>query len=158
MKYNQEEYKNLVIDLNVNKSNKTMWLSSIVFSIVILVISIINYKEFYFSFVLSIFVFVLMRYLMKKVLMDTAKKSNFVDDIDYVEQIIDEEKIIEETVKRNGTTNKGEYYYKDISFVKEDKKNYYLYLNSTIAIVVSKGKLENENDFRNKLSKNNLIK
>lgn len=158
IKYSGEEYKMLILQLNANKNKKFMLIMSLVSAVIGFVVGIIIDDDMYFNFVLAFAAAVATYYIMKKNITDNAKKVNFMRDITSVEQKIDDEKIEEKVFRKNGTINEGKYSYKDISFVKQDKYNFYLYLNNEAAIVVGKAKLENVDYFKKILQEHEFIK
>lgn len=158
IKYSGEEYKMLILQLNANKNKKFMLIMSLVSAVIGFVVGIIIDDDMYFNFVLAFSAAIATYYIMKKNITDNAKKVNFMRDITSVEQKIDEEKIEEKVFRKNGTINEGKYSYKDISFVKQDKHNFYLYLNNEAAIVVGKAKLENVDYFKKILQEHEFIK
>lgn len=158
IKYSGEEYKMLILQLNANKNKKFMLIMSLVSAVIGFVVGIIIDDDMYFNFVLAFAAAVATYYIMKKNITDNAKKVNFMRDITSVEQKIDDEKIEEKVFRKNGTINEGKYSYKDISFVKQDKYNFYLYLNNEAAIVIGKAKLENVDYFKKILQEHEFIK
>lgn len=158
IKYSGEEYKMLILQLNANKNKKFMLIMSLVSAVIGFVVGIIIDDDMYFNFVLAFAAAVATYYIMKKNITDNAKKVNFMRDITGVEQKIDDEKIEEKVFRKNGTINEGKYSYKDISFVKQDKYNFYLYLNNEAAIVIGKAKLENVDYFKKILQEHEFIK
>lgn len=158
MKYDKEEYLKKIIQLNLNKNKKIIWIGTIICFALVFVINTIIERDFYFNFMVAIIGAVFCYFILKKLICDSAKKINFINDIVCVNQEIFEDKIVEKVIKTNEVENSGEYYYKDMVFVKTDKCNFYLYLNSNAAIIVGKDKLKNVEDFKKILEANNLIK
>ena len=107
---------------------------------------------------MALFAAISVYFFLKKSVLDGAKKANFIKDINCIEQIVGEDKIIEKVIDYEGTENIGEYYFKDMLCAKEDKNNFYLYLNKNAAVIVGKSKIENINGFKEILIKNNLLK
>lgn len=158
MKYDLSEFKSLILQLNMSKYKKMIWWGSIIATVLSFIVSMLIDKDVYFNLFVSIIAGVVVWFVLKKSIMDSAKKINFVDDIIYMEQEILEDKIVEKVFKKGDIENVGEYYYKDIVFVKQDKAAFYLYLNNNVAIIIGKSKLENINDFEQKLKEYNLLK
>lgn len=158
MKYDLSEFKSLILQLNMSKYKKMIWWGSIIATVLSFIVSMLIDKDVYFNLFVSIIAGVVVWFVLKKSIMDSAKKINFVDDIIYMEQEILEDKIVEKVLKKGDIENVGEYYYKDIVFVKQDKAAFYLYLNNNVAIIIGKSKLENINDFEQKLKEYNLLK
>lgn len=158
IEYSGEEYKMLILQLNANKNKKLMLIGSLVSAVIGFIVGIVIDDDMYFNFVLAFAAALATYYIMKKNITDNAKKVNFMRDIVRVEQTITEYKIHEKVVRKSGVINEGEYSYKDISYVKQDKLNFYLYLNNEAALVVGKSKLKNVDEFKNILLKHEFIK
>ena len=153
MIYDKDEYLKMVIGLNVNRNRKVFIIASSAFFLFCIVIGIILKHDFCFNIVLAIGLSLAFYFYLRNTILSSAKKANFVADIISVEQIIFEDKIVEKVKKKDNVENVGEYYYSDIAFVKEDKFNLYLYLNPNAAVIVSKSKLDNLDDFMKLLEK-----
>ena len=121
------------------------------------VICIIIERDLFFSVVISIGALFFSRYLLKNNIKENTKKSKFSKGLIYIEQIIYEDKIIEKVYWEKNIENTSEYYYKNVKMLKEDKNNFYLYLNDNSALIVNKSKLENIDQFEKILKANNLI-
>ena len=157
MRYNVDEYEDSIIQLNLNKSKKVTIIGTFVTPVLTFIITSIIKWDLYFNFVLSVFASIAVFYSVRKIVKDGAKRMNFTKDILAIEQEYDNDKITEKVIRKGNTETSGEYYYKDIAFVKEDKRNYYLYLNNNAAIIVIKSKLENISHFKKILIDNKLI-
>ena len=129
MRYSNEEYEKLIIDLNLNKNKKIIWIGAFLCLVIVFIVMTVFYKDISLAIPVSVFSFVGGYFLCRKLIYDNAKKANYIRDIKYVEQEIYEDKLVEKVVRTGEQENIGEYFYKDIVLVKEDKKNFYLYLN-----------------------------
>ena len=121
----------MVLALNANKNKKTISLSFFVAFIISFVVSHFIDKDFYFDFILSLIAAFVTRHFVKKSIYENARKVNVINDIISIEQTIYEDKITEKVIKTGNVEMSGEYYYKDVIAVKEDKENFYIYLKST---------------------------
>jgi hypothetical protein len=157
MKYSCEEYEELIISLNLNKNRRFIYLISLVSAVVAFVVGMIIDSSFSFSVVLAVATAIGAYFSFKKSILESAKKANFLRTIKFVEQNICEDRIVEKVVRVGNVENCGEYYYRDIAFVRDDKLNFYLYLNDDTAIVVNKSKLGDVANFEKILKANNLI-
>ena len=157
MKFSREEYEDMIIRLNYNKNKMMVMVMATVSAILAFVVGMLIDGGVYFSAVLAIAAAIGARFAIKKSIIDNAKKVNFLRTINFVEQEIYRDKIVEKVVRTGEAENCGEYYYRDIGFVREDKFNFYLYLNDDSAIIVSKNKLGNIEDFEKILRANDLI-
>ena len=128
MKYSNYEYEEMVLALNANKNKKTISLSFFVAFIISFVVSHFIDKDFYFDFILSLIAAFVTRHFVKKSIYENARKVNVINDIISIEQTIYEDKITEKVIKTGNVEMSGEYYYKDVIAVKEDKENFYIYL------------------------------
>ena len=158
MKYTKNEYEDKIIQLSMNKNKNLVLICLSVAFVIVFSMTGLNDSDFVFNFIIAIVIAISFYFAFKKFLYNNAKKANLTSDIVYVEQEIYEDKIIEKVVKVGDAINSGEYYYKDIEFVKEDKNNFYLYLNKNAAIIVDKNKLDNKQNFKKILKDNKLIK
>ena len=158
MRYNNYEYEEMVLALNENKNKKTMWGGFFIAFIISFVASHFIDKDFYFNFILALIAAFVTKNFVKKSICENAKKVNFIKDIISVEQTIYENKITEKVIRTGDIEMSGEYYYKDVVMVKEDKENFYIYLNNNSAIIVNKSKLENVKWFKKVLADNELVK
>ena len=158
MKISGAEYEKMILGLNLNKNRKMIWISTLVAVVGSFIVSMLIQNDIYFNVIISIFAGAGTCFVVRKMLVDGVNKANFVKDIVGVEQELREDRIMEKVVKRDGTVNSGEYYYKDIAFVREDKACFYLYLSSTAALIINKGKLDDLDSFKRKLKENNLLK
>jgi len=157
MRYSVDEYEDSIIQLNLNKSKKIIKIATIVTIILTFIITSIIKWDPYFNSILSIFAAIAVFYSLRKIIKDSTKRINFTKDIAAIEQDFDNDKIVEKVIRKDNVETNGEYYYKDIAFVKEDKSNYYLYLNNKSAIIVIKRKFENIEQFKKILIDNKLI-
>lgn len=158
MKYNNYEYEEMILALNVNKNKKTIGGSFFIAFIITFVISHFIDKDFYFNLILGFIAGFVIKNFVKKSIYENAKKVNFVNDIISIEQTVYEDKIMEKVFRKGDIEMSGEYYYKDVVMVKEDKENFYIYLNNNSAIIVNKSKLENVKWFKKVLADNKLVK
>ena len=158
IEYSGEDFKLLILQLNANNNKKMMLIASLVSAIIGFVVGVILDDDLFFNFVLAFAAAIAAYYIMKKNITDNAKKVNFMRDIVRIEQTITEDKIREKVIRKNGAVNEGEFSLSEISFVKQDKLNFYLYLSNEAALVVSKSKLKNVDEFKNILIKNNFVK
>ena len=158
MKYNGHEYENMVVELNLNKNKKIIVGSFFVaFIITFIVIRFID-NDFYFNVILALIAGFATKSCVKKSVCENSRKTNFVRDIKIVEQVVCKDKILEKVTRDSGVENNGEYYYRDMILVKEDKNNFYMYLNNNSAIIVGKNKLDDICGFKKILRDNDLIK
>ena len=158
MRYEHDEYEQMVLDLNISRSKKIMLIGAIVTSIICFIVMVAFYKDISFSIVIAVVAAFVTYFFTKKTIIDSAKKANFIKNIKYIEQTFDEEKLVEKVVDYQELENVGEYHFKDMVEAKEDNKNFYLYLNKNAAVIVVKSKIENINSFKEILIKNNLLK
>lgn len=158
MRYNHDEYEQMVFDLNICRSKKVMVIGAVVTSIISFIIMLVFYKDIYFGLVIAIIAALVTYFFTRKAVLDSAKKANFIKNIKYIDQTINEDKIVEKVVDYQELENIGEYYFDDMICSKDDDKNFYLYLNKNAAVIVSKSKIENINSFKEILIKHNLLK
>lgn len=158
MQYSNEEYKNMIMQMNMNKNRKVIWIGALICSVISFILTILTYDNFYFDLTISLIAGIVVWFILRKMIVDAVKRVNLTDDIVSVEQKIYDNKISQKIVKQKGVQNNIDFYYKDVSFVKQDKSNYYLYFDTNVAIIVNKLKIENKEDFKNSLKVNNLIK
>ena len=157
MRFDREEYRQLIMDLNFNKSKGMLWGSSLLAAIISFIVTMFIDSSIYFNIVIALIAGFATYFYIRKSVAKNAEKLNFLDNINSVNQTIYEDKIVEVVVSTDGEEAYCEYYYKDIFFVKQDKKNFYLYLNFNAAVIVSKDKLDDINSFVEILRQNNLI-
>ena len=158
MKYDHNEYEQMVLDLNISRSKKIILCEALAAAIITFIAISLIYKDYAFGAILALLVSLVSYIFAKKTILDSAKKANFIKNINYIEQTISEDKIIEKVVDYEGLENIGEYYFKDMLYTKEDNKNLYLYLNKNAAVIVAKNKIENINGFKEILISHNLLK
>lgn len=158
MEYTSEEYKKMIMQMNMNKNKKTLWIGAIVCATISFIITTIIARDFYFNLVLSLMAAIAVWFILRKIIVDAVKKVNITDDIVSVEQKIYDNKISQKIIKKKGLQNSIDFYYKDVQFLRQDRDNYYLYFDSNVAIIINKLKIENKEAFKKRLQSNNLLK
>lgn len=158
MEYTSEEYKKMIMQMNMNKNKKILWIGAIVCATISFIITTIIARDFYFNLVLSLMAAIAVWFILRKIIVDAVKKVNITDDIVSVEQKIYDNKISQKIIKKKGLQNSIDFYYKDVQFLRQDRDNYYLYFDSNVAIIINKLKIENKEAFKKRLQSNNLLK
>lgn len=153
MKIAKDEFIKMVEQLSLNKYKTFNLIVSVIIFIAVNISCYIQKEGILISILTSLIVAMIFYFLIKNILKKTSRKINFVEDIVEIEQEIYEEKIVEKVKKKNGTETVSELVYKDIYKIKEDKNNFYLYLNSVSAMIISKNKIEDLNEFNKLINK-----
>ncbi len=147
MKIYKEEYNKMVEQFNYKHSG---FLMELILFVVLVIVTVINclFSENLFDIIMSIVVGVVIYlfsiYLFRKKIKESINNLK----IEYVEQEIFEDRINQTIFKSSQKELVGNFYYCDIIKVREDKNNFYLYINRNNAIVMSKRKMENSESFK----------
>jgi hypothetical protein len=158
IRYSKDAYEKQIFQLNIRKNKKLLFFLPFLGFVITLVIGLIAKEDLFFCLPLGIIVAVAVKYYFKKYIIENAKKFNYIKDIKYIEQWIDNKGIVEKVVRIDGIEEVNEYLWKDVVKVSEDKWNYYLYLEIGAAIIVDKRVEENKQQLQKILKANNLIK
>lgn len=158
MEYTKEEYTKMIMQMNMNKNKKLLWIGSTVCTAISFILTTIIENDFYFNIVISIMAGIAVWFILRKIIKDAVKRVNITDDIVSVEQKIHDDKISQKIIKKKGLQNSVNFYYKDIEFVRQDGDNYYLYFNTNVALIVNKLKIENKEKFKKNLQSHSLVK
>lgn len=149
MKYDFKEYEKMIEELNMNKNRYVYLTGTVAVAITMLLIGFFQYKMDVVTCVFySGLITIMYYYLLKYIIIRNAKNINMSNKIVSVEIEIKEDVLIERVIKENNNENISECNYLDVSKIKEDKNNFYLYLTKNAAIIISKEKLEDIENFK----------
>ncbi len=151
MKLNKHEYEKMLRELNVNKNKWVIIIGSLLAGLLCFSINFMIVKEMYISITIGFFGLIIFAWTFINIVENNAKKAYLVNRVKSVEILIEEDKIIEKVIRENGEESVGEYKYEDIIKIRNDRNNFYLYIDKKSALVIDKKKLDNIIEFKKTL-------
>lgn len=158
VKINFKEYEKMVAELSLNRSKYVIVSGTVLTILLGFFANFILDRDLISSIVSGILAGIIFYFAFRAIISSSAKKINCLNKVVGVEQEILEDRIIERVIKEEDSVNEGIYYYKDIIVLKEDKNNFYLYINKNAAVIVNKDKVEELEKFKLVLRNHKLLK
>lgn len=158
MKINFKEYEEMVKQLNMNRNKCVFIIGTLIVIFFSFLINYIRYGEFVINLIVSLLAGALFYFVMRFLVISSAKKINMTNKLVELYQEIEKDKIIEKVIKEGNVETVSEYKFSDIIKVKEDKNNLYLYLTKNGAIIISKEKAGNIDSLKTIINEKCCIK
>lgn len=158
IKINFEEYEQMVIGLNKIKNRKILICGSIVTSLLVAITQFFIYGDALDVILGAIFGFLFFYFIFRYSIIKAAKQVNNTNKIIEVQQEILDDRIVERVIKEQNMENLSELKFDDVYKVEEDKDNLYLWINKAFALIIMKNKIDNIDELKERINKNNLEK